>query len=75
MMAVRHVTTFGVFRASFPIELLFAAALVLFIWTLVTAARRGRWGWFVFILLMPGIATLIFWLVNPPPIGSGPRTA
>jgi hypothetical protein len=53
--------------------LIFLAVLVVFVWTLVTAARRGRWGWFVLILLVPGITTLLFWLFNPRPVDRGPR--
>ncbi len=58
-----------------PIEvgLIALAFLVLFVWTLATAARRGRWGWFVLLLLVPGLTTLFFWLFNPQRVDRGPR--
>jgi len=51
------------------------ATIALFAWTLATAATRRRWGWFLFVLLVPALAMVAFWLVNPPPLGGGPRAA
>jgi len=58
-----------------PIEvtLITLAVIGIFAWTLATAARRGRWGWFLLILLLPGLTTLLFWLFNPQRVDRGPR--
>ena len=45
------------------------------IWTLVVAARRGRWGWFAAIFFFSWAAILFFWLFNPSPVDRGPRVA
>lgn len=51
------------------------AALAVWIWTFVVAARRGRWGWCALIFLFQALAIIVFWLVNPQPIDRGPRPA
>ena len=39
-------------------------SMLVFVGTLIHAARRNRWGWFVIILLMPGLGLTVYWLWN-----------
>ena len=55
--------------------LMVVTILVIWLGTFAEAARRGRWGWCVFIFLVSGLAILAFWIVNPRPIDRGPRPA
>jgi hypothetical protein len=68
-------TTLGVFNGPLIASIIIAASLGLILWSLFTAARRNRWGWFLFIFIPPGLGLILFWLVNPPAKGSGPRPA
>jgi hypothetical protein len=75
-MTIRAVLALGsYFNGPLVPALIIFVLGALTIWTLVTAAQRGRWGWFLFVFFMPGLAVILFWLVNPGSRDSGPRAA